>query len=219
MSSHLVGWNVVVVARQFNPSVMSQIWLVKNGMMTEADFADNFLFSDSLVQIQNPDFNLIFSPEQLQFQPKGEKAQEQHLIEEKVGAIVRKLPETPYAGVGLNFFWHITPDLSGVRDLSRKLFFRSDSDLYREFDSEDAKFGSYLSKDFMGCRLKLDIKPIQVTIKGTEKESIVFNFNYHLDLAESEDAIEQICSMLGKWDEAKLASAKLVKTAEAEDFR
>lgn len=95
MSIQLVASNVVVVAQQFNPSVVSQLWLVRNELATEADFRQGYVFTDSVVQLQASDFNMTLVQEQMQFIPKVDKDKEQALIEAKVGTIVSKLRHTP----------------------------------------------------------------------------------------------------------------------------
>ena len=150
MSIQLVASNVVVVAQQFNPSVVSQLWRAGNELATEADFRQGYVFTDTVVQLQASDFNMTLVQEQMQFIPKVDKDKEQALIEAKVGTIVSKLPHTPYRAVGLNFFWHLTPDLESVKDRTRTLFYRADSPLFKCFDSDNARFGAYLSTDTLG---------------------------------------------------------------------
>ena len=214
MSSQLVAFNVVIAAQHFNPSVVSQMWLVKNGLATEADFRQGYVFTDSIVQLQASSYHLMVIQEQLQFIPKVEKDKEQGLIEAKVGTIVNKLPHTPYRAIGLNFFWHLTPDLESVRDRSRKLFYRPDCHLFQCFDSEDARFGAYLSRDMLGCRLRLDVRPVTIASPDSKVEHLLFNFNFHQDLPDPDAAVEMIHAMLKRWDEAKQESLKIIQSAE-----
>jgi len=216
MSIQLVAANVVIAAQQFNPSVVSQLWLVRNGLATEDDFRQGYVFTDSVVQLQATTFNLTVIQEQLQFIPSVENDKEQELIEAKVGMIVSKLPHTPYRAVGLNFFWNLTPDLESVRDRSRKLFYRPECRLFDHFDSEDATFGAYLSRDILGCRLRLDVRPIILASPDKKVEHLLFNFNFHEDLADPDASVEMIHSMLKRWDEAKKQSLKIIKSAEIE---
>ena len=211
MSVELVGQNVVIVARLFNPSVLSQLWLVRHGLIAEDDFESGCLFSDSLVQASTANFNLILVPEQFQFVPKVGDDLEQALIVEKVGAIVSHLPHTPYTAVGLNFLYHLTPEDGDAGQLSRQMFFRPETPLYQNFNSEGALYGAYLSKDFDGCRLRLDIKPVTVPLPDTRKETrLHFGFNFHLDLAGDEGAVDNIVAMLNRWTAAKAEAVRIV---------
>src|SRR5262249_55230541 len=70
MRRELVGSSVVIVARNFNPSVTSQLWLARNGVVEEGDFLPGCIFTDLLVQVRTRRFSLLFTPEQLQFVPE-----------------------------------------------------------------------------------------------------------------------------------------------------
>lgn len=214
MGRQFIGSSVVVVAQQFNPSVMSQLWLVGNGLATEDDFRQGYIFSDSVVQFQTREFQILVVPEQLQFSPKVEAAREQEVIRAKIGAIVETLPHTPYRAVGLNFMWQVTPEMESVQTLSRRLFFRDDIPLFGAFDPADARFGAYLSKDSFGGRLRLEIKPITLKTADRTVESLNFGFNYNLDVAESNDRISAILGMLERWNEAMAESIRIVEAAE-----
>lgn len=173
------------------------------------------MYSEAVVQLRTPQFLLFVLPNQLQFTP-GEQVQDQQgLIQEKVGRIVERLPHTPYTAVGLNFVWHVRDDEAGIEQLSRELFFKTDSELCRCFDAPDAKFGMYLSRDLFGCRLKLDIKPIVVNGSDQpEMQRLQFAFNFHKDLADSGEPVRQIQEMLGRWDEIAAESRRIVKSLE-----
>src|SRR5271166_1761428 len=106
MLNQLVGASVVITARQFNPSVMSQLWLVRQGLLAEDQMLPNFVFTDLLVQVRTQNFSLLVVPEQFQFFPQAKESEQQELIQQKVGRIVRSLPHTPFKAVGLNFTWH-----------------------------------------------------------------------------------------------------------------
>ncbi len=216
MSKKLVGWNVVIAAHQFNPSIVSQPWLIRHNLATEADFQQGFVFSDSLVQIQAQAFNFLLVEEQLQFQPKVEMEREQELISSRVGDFVKSLPHTPFKAVGLNFLWNLTPDIESIGGVSRRLFYRKEVPLFQNFATDDARFGAYLSRDVLGCRLRLEVKPILMTAGGTTQEHLHFAFNFNLDLTEADNPVEVITSMLAKWDEAKRETIRIIESVERE---
>jgi len=216
MTIELAGANVVVAANQFNPTVFSQLWLVRNGLLAEEDFGPGFLFSQAVVQLATPQFLLLVVPSQLQFTPSEQIQAQQGLIIEKVGRIVERLPHTPYVAIGLNFVWHLRDEHTRIEELSRDLFFKNDSDLYRRFDTQDARFGAYLSRNFLGCRLKLDVKPISLDESGhDEMQRLQFAFNFHRDLGDgAEEASRRIQDMLGRWDEARAESMQIVESLQ-----
>jgi len=208
------GASLVIAAHHFNPSVFSQLWLVRNNVAGEGEFRPGCLFSDQAVNVEAESFALLVVPPQLQFVPKGPPEGQGDLVRAKVGTIVRALPHTPYSAVGVNFIWHLTPDDGNIPAATRALFYVSGRRLWREFDREDARFGAYLSKDIFGCRLKLDVKPVIKHAAGTKSEVLQFAFNFHSDVPqEGNRVVEAIEGHLAKWDEAKAEATRIVQDA------
>lgn len=203
--------NVVVVAHLFNPSVMSQLWLVKHRLVEEEEFEHGCVFTDELVHVRTKNFGIYLVPLQLQFNPLADRTNEQALIVEKLGSIINILPHTPYTAAGLNFVWHFTQEEAAIKTTTRKLFFKDESPIYGRFDTEDAHFGGYLSKNSLGCRLRLDIKPILV--QDSKENRIQFAFNYHLDVQSLENPVAAIADLLLRWDEARAESENILRTA------
>lgn len=214
MGTQFVGANAVIVASHFNPSVISQLWLVRQGLVRESDFEANCIFSELLAQVRTTSFQMVVVPEQLQFSPSDAGEEGYRTVNEKLGAIVRLLPHTPFRAAGLNFVWHVLPDGIGVAEFSRRLFFREDVDLFRHFSAETSQFGSYLSKDFRESHLRLDIKPI--VAQETGENPLQFSFNYHRDVSGSEEPVLLIRSLLGRWREAKQEALDIMDSLPAE---
>jgi len=214
MTSEAAISNVVVAAHQFNPSIFKQLWLVKNDIVDEDDFGDGCLFSDPAVKVESGSFALLVVPPQLQFVPRVPPEEQQQLIVAKVGAVVQALPHTPYTAVGLNFFWHARPEDGDLPALTRRLFYVAEKPLFRQFQSQDSRFGGYFSKDTLGCCLKLDVKPIMLPPEDEEgrREVLQFAFNFHLDVPqEGDDPVTCIRRQLDHWDEARNEATRIVE--------
>ena len=211
MDFNLVGANAVIVADKFNPSIINQLWLVKNGILIEEDFQEGSIITPLIVQIKSREFTLMVMPEQLQFSPTNETETESDVVYQKVGRIIEKLPHTPFIALGLNFTWYINPEDIEMGDFTRSIFYR-DTGLYREFDTKDARFGGYLSKDVFGFRLKLDIKPISKKIGKEAQDILRFGFNFHHDL-RNENKVEEMLDLLKIWKDSKILTSKIVKDA------
>lgn len=211
MSIELVDANVVVVARQFNPSVLSQLWLVRKGLVGEEDFREGCIFTEALAQVNTDEFNLLVVPPRAQFSTHVDRQRQQQLIVHKMGGLVYALPETPYRAVGINLTWQMIPDAETISDLSRRLAFVRDSQVHRMFDSEDARFGAFLSRDSLGCRLLLSVKPEEIS-EGNEVLS--FAFNYHRDIGQADDAPQVITEVLARWNEALEETSEIARAAE-----
>jgi hypothetical protein len=208
MNIENVGSNAILIAKQFNPSIIRDFWLVDNGLLSRDDFLPGCVHTDAFVNVRSRRFSLVVVPDQLQFVPIGEPEELQDIVVEKLGAIVRTLPHTPFSAVGLNFVWHVRLEDESIEEVTRGMFAAPDHiPLHRAFLEPDAKFGAYCSKDALGCRLKLDVKPIIVK----EENRIQFAFNFHLGLPQEGSADEQIVETFRKWDEARSLSAGMIE--------
>lgn len=201
---------VVIAARQFNPSILTQLWLVRNGILAEDEFAPGCIFTDDISQVQTNKFHLVAIPQQLQFAPNVSNDAEIQLLSDKLGGIVRALPHTPYTAIGLNFVYHKQP--ADVSAASKRAFFQPGSQLFRVFDTPTSHFGGYMSKDWCNMRLKLDIKPIYIEEGGHKENRLQFGFNFHRDL-QAEHAVTQIQECLQLWPQAKAESDTMIESA------
>jgi hypothetical protein len=211
----LVGSNVVIVARQFNPSVFSQLWLVRNGIVSEGDFVVGSLYSDEVAKIETRRFGLLVIPPQLQFQPRVAVEEEAQLVAGTVGAIIRTLPHTPYAAAGMNFAWHVWSEDGDMHRLSQALFLRPDGPFSEVFgDCDDAMFGGYFSKDVLGCRLRLDVKPVDFPSgAGLVQQRLQLAFNFQVGPFGG-DAVPVIDEHLHRWEQLKEESLRIVTQIE-----
>jgi hypothetical protein len=214
MTLQLANSNVVIAAHHFNPSVTNQIWLVDNGIVLREEFETGAVFTDMFVQVPTKNFHLLIVPDNCQFAPAPHVEKQQELIGERVGKLVSILPHTPFRAIGLNFVWHLIPENASIEVVSRHLFGVPGSPLHGLFDADNARFGGYLSKDSLGCRLRLDVKPIMVqTPDGQQVYLIQFAFNYHHDVAERPNAVAEIQQLLEQWNAAREESFRIVTTA------
>jgi hypothetical protein len=210
MSWTQVGSVVVVAARQFNPSVITQLWLVRNGLLVDDDFLPGCIFTDVIVQVRSRRFHMLIVPEQLQFVPAVPPEEEQGQIVDSLGRLVATLPHTPYTALGLNFAWHLRLGERNVSQVTRELFFQRGIPLFANFDREDAHFGGYLSKDYLGFRLKLDVKPVIVQEEGRNENRVQFAFNFHADLTVA----DQIEDRLLRWNEVRQEAERIIDAVE-----
>jgi hypothetical protein len=199
----VVHSNVVITAEQFNPSIVSQLWLVRKGIVQETDFLAGCVFSSEVANVITPSFQLVVIPSQLQFMPKDTSEKSVALIREKIKAFVEALPETPYSAIGLNFIVHLQRDDITTQDLEKRLFYAPGMALADEFQTGDAHLGAYMSKDMLNGRLRLDVRPVTLQWPKEDEPSnkLQFNFNYHRALS-SENPVPQILEQLDSYSAA-----------------
>ncbi|MFW6114526.1 MAG: hypothetical protein ACOC7K_02180 [bacterium] len=215
MNTKLATANAVIAAQNFNPSIVSQIWLVDNGIVSRNEFRQGCVFTDMLAHVRSQRFELLVSPERLQLTPKVDRNRQKEVVVEILGQMVELLPHTPFFAAGVNLTWHVAPE-PDINSYTKSLFFKSDSALFRAFDVDDAQFGGFLSKDVLGCRLKLDVKPIVAVVADnphTKTQKLQLAFNFHLDLDRT-DPVQQIKDLMSKWDDACVVSEEMLSLLE-----
>lgn len=194
----------VAVAAQVNTSLMTQVWLVKEGILDESDLP-NSVFMGHLVQAKTPHFEFTALPDRIQFVATDSMAGGVDcgkIAFEKCRAIVKLLPHTPFIGLGINFVWHI--DTSNPAKQGRAIFSVGDNFLGKWFSAEDSRFGGYASCNFEGdLRLKLTISPL----KAQPLEQLQASFNYHADVASADDLLRS----LDLWSHAREHSESVAK--------
>jgi len=215
MTKTYEGSVAVIVAHRFNLTAANQYWLVKEGIVDEGDFAEGTIFSDGVVQARTSKFHMLILPDQLQFVPIVDYASEQEIVTGRLGKLVGKLPHVPYKGMGINFGWHLAPDDGDTSRMTKSLFYNPDRSLFRSFNTNDARFGAYLSKDFNGFRLKLDVKPIVMHNEGGSSHRVRMGFNFHCDLGPPNPA-DEIQSRLVAWNELRTEAERIVADVESE---
>ena len=220
ISFELFDSNIVVVANTFNMSILNQKWLIDKNIFSIEDFNNGYTFSSVFAQVKSNDFLFTLFPERIQVAVKTEADDAVKLIISKISRIVKELPETPYSAVGFNYVYFAVPLDNDIKAFTRSLFFLPESPLCKNFNDQNARFGGYFSKDVLGSRLKLDVKPIIVPERSkvedeVKTEKIQFSFNFHNDLADSNKP-KAIVDFFKKWDDAKAFSKNIIESLRGE---
>lgn len=186
--------NAVIAAASFNPSVFREPWLRDTGLL-DGELKPGFIFSDQIVSFTSDRFSLTVVQQHLQLIPNVADAE--HVFSSVLRKVVDQLPHTPYTAAGFNVTWQI-PVEGSMNQVSRRLFASSASPLTSKFNSDDAHFGLYMSKDVSGgARLRLDIKPIE----GVAGPSINLAFNFQRNLSDPQKAKDVVAALCENWTE------------------
>jgi hypothetical protein len=205
---------IVIAAETFNPSVFSESWLVRNGVISEHDFSGMRLFSPEVVQFQTSDLQVLIIPPKMQitFNISNDSV-DFELPKQIATRTVELLPQTPFKALGLNFdYFAIHPANQDFHIFNRNLLGDGTYNLLEEFATPDSNYGRYFSKDHGAARLKLDIKPVNA---GPEKKQMLqFSFNFHFDVSQlsSLDRAKKLGQFIGEWPTLKAYAEQLVKS-------
>ena len=200
LNKEIKGSSIVILAQSFNTSIFNHLWLVNRGIVTEEKILPNSLIVPGVSHIFTPDFSLQVTQEQLQFNCTNDNISNfKSNIDSSLVKIVSLLPEMPYRALGINFNCFISDPEKTIPELSKELFFIPKLNINSFFETKDARFGTYLSCDFLDSRLKLDIKPVHLNITNSQvsKELIQLTFNFHIELNNN---YKMLMDNLGKWD-------------------
>ncbi|MEI8203786.1 MAG: hypothetical protein WCH34_12270 [Bacteroidota bacterium] len=136
------------------------------------------------------------------------------LINEKMISIIKSGEIIECTGLGINFNWFITLDFEETsHEIGKSFFYSNEIKLIsRFFNTEDAEYGIYVSKDFKNSRLKLDVKPIiyqAIADPSVKNRGFNFAFNFHFDIVNKNDYSEVI-EILKKYNDFKEESELII---------
>lgn len=197
----LIESNLVIVANQFNLSVINSVWLLKKGIFSLDELQERSPLP-IIVEARSNDFIFIIDPNRLQFWIPPNSSIANELLSKKIAKLITELSEQPYVAAGFNFTYHVILENGELGKFTRALFCQPESKLFNDFNTADARFGGYFSKNIIGTRLRLEVKPINFQ-QGKEsiEERLQFAFNFNVTLS-SEEKETSILELLQKWDEA-----------------
>ncbi len=211
--------SVVVVANDVNLSIFKPPWLVNTGIFREVELQGQVVISPVAVQISSPCFEFSVFPNRLQLTLANPNEQSAQYVDRVLGGIVRLLPHTPYAGVGLNFAYFVAP-APGVSfgDWNRRVFSTQVTQVIADADVQDPKFGGYCSLGALDGRLRIDMRPVRgeggiskLCESWREGEELMrISFNYHNDVGGSSPEGASVGKILEKWKDALRLSRQIV---------
>jgi hypothetical protein len=211
IKSDLRHQSIVVLAENFNPSIFSSYWLIKNNFIKEKEILPESIFTPNLTQVVTKNYVILVTTNKLELNFEHEDPRFEETINEVLIPIIKRLKEVPYKGLGVNFKWFISDNEVSIVKLSRKLFFNGSSKFYNIMDSDDARYGAYFSKNYKTTRLKLDIKPITAVVQSENKnlDFILYAFNFHSDLEKGKE-VDRLINVLSDWKSFRNESDKII---------
>ncbi len=210
MDKSLIANGFVVINNGLDLSNLNSYWLVSNDILKEEDLNRNHVFTNNFIQINLNKYTFTLNNNSIILTINNNYSEQDYNEGvEKLIFLLKKIKNTTNLSCGINFNWV----LDGLKDdeyfeLSKKLFFVKDNALYEDFADGSPCFGAYMSKDFQGSRLKLDIKPIH-SPEDKKLGTLHFNFNFHRDLIDS-SSLEELSNYLIQWKIYKDKSESLV---------
>lgn len=207
--------NVVLVASGFDPSVLGTHWLVEKGICTSEDLLPNATVTPDFAHLATKNFQLVVLKEQLQFYPNSREPERiKDNMERVLPLILSKMQPVLFNAMGCNFDWHLNPETLKLEQFTREIFPNTQTKLFHAFEQEDSRFGSYMSRNYLNCRLKLTIRPVNVTVvnegNSETSETVQFSFNFHKDLSSVTDKLADVLAELKNFQKYQQESERTV---------
>jgi hypothetical protein len=160
----LSGTNIVILAKNHNPSIVTKEWLAQKEIIEEevVNFTHTPLFS--LVETAN--FNLIVDPNRLQISVKETIPENIENLPKIIKTYITKLPETPYTAMGVNYSYRITMGGRSLRDI-----FSFDDKILRKTFSNDYRLGITVHFTFSDFVVSVNLQP--------SNEELTADLNFH----------------------------------------
>ncbi|MBC7475272.1 MAG: hypothetical protein H7263_13355 [Candidatus Sericytochromatia bacterium] len=172
----------IVINGTFSPQKFDKYFFLKNEIFNEGEIEDSSIFLTDFCIINTKKIHIQITQQQLII---TEVTSDTLVSVMDIAEKIIKQTEFLATASGINFhYYKFTSD--DIHQLSKKYFFNVNSEVNKYFSNDDVSYGYYLSKDFKGTRLKLDMKPatIQRADSGVNERIIQFQFNFHSDFTE-----------------------------------
>lgn len=194
--------NIVVLARKFNPSIVSNEWLAAKGIITEP--VGQFVHTEVLSLVEAESLSLVLDEGRLQMALKAPSSTNLGLLAGSVKQFISQLPETPYRAVGLNFAFTVdeaslarNPLLSPAPERMQALF------------GETYQLGARVTFPFNGFTAKLELPPAGLTDKLAQA-----SFNFHASVNGMEAALERLDKHAAAFGKAETIMQEIARNGD-----
>lgn len=212
MTIDLKNKNIVLIG-QFNPLDFDKYFFIKNGLFTEEEISPNSIFSEINAQLITKKLIVSVYIDRVQISSHSTPYEDNSRVPDIASSFLR-LTKDPFqlVAIGINFEWFILDIGDSLIEISKRLFYNKEHTFFEKyFNTEDAAFGTYASKQVKDSRLKLEVKPAAVfNIKKNAQENVLhWMFNFHIQLPK-ETTSEQAISYIKDFDFYKNESLQII---------
>ena len=111
----LSGANVVILAKNHNPSIVSKEWLVQKKIIEEP--VVSFVHTPAFSVVEADNFRLVVDPDRLQISVKNFDPKNIENLPKITDNYVNQLPETPYTAIGFNYSYRVATEKRDLKDI------------------------------------------------------------------------------------------------------
>ena len=199
MELMLIQGNIVLVAPNHRPDIVSKEWLNQNNILNEAPI--NFVHHQNLSLVDTTNFSINVVQQRVTITARNSDQAMLRRLQTMAKRYIKALPNVSYNAIGLNSVWRILPT---DPDLLKSTFVADKAKFNNAFHDE-AKY------DIGGIvRYKYDPFRVQLTITPQENKQINADYNYHSDITNSDQLSESISRFVEAIQHAHKITIKLL---------
>lgn len=176
----LGGVNIVILARNYNPSIVSKEWLYEKNIVRET--VTNFVHTPPLSVVETEQISFVLDENRLQISSKSVTMESIENLPKIATLFVSCLPETPFVAVGFNYTYYTRKETSHLKTL-----FALDDAKLKELFSENCEVGLIVSFPFKQFIVRMSAPPAKDTAT-----KITINFNFHSDFRGAEEIKDRL---------------------------
>jgi hypothetical protein len=183
----------IIINGAFNPSEIDRYFLIQNNIISEDYFAKMKtppVFSFFEASFETDMFKVKIFPNRAAIYSSSLEDKENGLEKfTKTLFGVIKMKQLINFGINFDYVFELE-NQEQVKELAKNLFYPTNSPLFSEFFNDDnCNFGTYVSKDVLKARLRLDVKPVKNLLKEqkqVEVQGLLFKYNFHFEKSSSD---------------------------------
>lgn len=176
----LEGINIVILAKNYNPSIVSKEWLYEKNIVRET--ARNFVYTPVFSLIETERISLVLTEDKLQISLRNISPENIESLPGIAIKFVSDLPETPYTAVGFNYDYHAPKASSHLEAL-----FSPDEAKLRELFSRDYEIGGAVLFQFKEFTARMSAIPAR-----GKSAKMAIHFNFHSDSPGAKEVKERL---------------------------
>jgi len=175
MELKLDGVNVVILAKNHNPSIVSREWL-RDKKIIEGDIT-NFAHTPAFSVVETEMISIVEDPERLQISLKKDFSENITKLQEIANRYVEQLPETPYTAIGINYLYSIYSEKDAV-----KRIYSVNEEKFSKLFPVSYQLGSFIKFKYEDFLVRLSLQP--------EDNKIVAEINFHCEVQSAQSIRE-----------------------------
>lgn len=190
--------NIVILASNHDPGIVSKEWLNQKDILTEVPV--NYINTPGFSLVETENHALHIDPQRLNISLKKRYENMLSHLPVIAGKYVEALPETPYRAVGLNSNW--IAQLEHL-DVLKGIFIKTPDQFDAIFHEGNYNIGGIVFYEYVPFLLQLTIKP-------EDNNNVSLDFNYHSDVSGTDDLSEKILHFAKVTEHAHNIAIKLL---------